>query len=528
MKTRYRWVLAVVVAVALAAVGFYAAVGPRSPRGEGAPAAPQVEAWLTDEAPSEPLALVGAAPSKGELRSAVAGANVIICLLDEARSDHFGCYGYARPTTPNVDKLAPDSIVFTQHFCPIAFTRTSTTSLLTSQYPDTHSVFRRQQLSPSAFTLESALADAGWSTAFFTANVWASPACGVGEDFGFIWTNASGQAERLGPGLSDMQDAFEKPELMLQQVSQWLKTEPRQPFFAYLHFRHPHKPYDAPADMQGLFAGAEPPGLKKGEGRYPPRQTTVGAEPDDSPPWEVVNQYDANLRYADWAVGELERILREQGVFDNTLLMITSDHGVPLGERENSNRQWCVYEEAVRIPLVIKFPGESGPAGSVGALTETIDLLPTILDLFDIPYPRVRVQGQSLLDLLTGSRTAVRDYAFARTEELPRKNPANRLKSPERYLVRGLRWALILPQGDTDRELYDLKTDPGQTRNVAAEHPGQTEKMMLAFRAFAATQTRAPLDFVDPKYTPPVRPEAPSVEMTEEARKQLRALGYVE
>jgi len=521
VKTRRRWVFASAIVVALAALGGYVALGLRSTPREKAPAVLEAEAWLTDETQGEAVALVGAVPGEEELRAAAKGGNVIICLLDEVRPDHCSCYGYPRETTPNVDRLAPGSVVFTKHFCPVPFTRSSTASLLTSQYPDTHNVFRRQELPPSVFTLESALADAGWSTAFFTANIQASPAFGLGQDFGYTSSGTGGDAVDAGAGFSAPQSAFEKPEPLLQQISEWLKRGPRRPFFAYLHFRHPHAPYDAPADMQRLFAGVEPPGLKKGEGRYLASRVAGLPSSDGSPYWEKLNQYDANLRYADWAVGELEKILREQDAFDNTLLIITSDHGDTFGEREKGSRRWCMYDEAVRIPLVIRFPRESGPTGYVRALTETVDLLPTILNLFDVPYPREQVQGRSLLPLLTGSKTAIRQYVFARTDE-------GRPKIPASYLVRDLRWALILQQGGKNRELYDLEADPGQTRNVIAQHPEQAQKMIRGFRGFAATQTRPPLDFVDPEFTPPPHSGAPLAEMTEDTRRQLRALGYVD
>ncbi len=524
----------------LAALVGYATLGPRSTEREESPAAPAgplgksaagrpgasaVQARLTDEPEGKAVGLVGAPPGEEELRAAAKGANALICVLDDARHDHLGCYGYPRETTPNVDRLARESVVFTKHFSPITFTRPSTASLLTSQYPDTHNVFGKRELSPSAFTLESALGGAGWSTAFFTANIQASPTLGLGRDFDYTRMNTrmnpSRAAGAMRAGFFGPANAFGGPELLLRHVSEWLESGPRRPFFAYLHLRHPHAPYDAPAEMQELFAGIEPPGLSKGEGRYLASRAAGPPNPEGSAPWEELNRYDANLRYADWAVGKLEKILREHGVFDNTLLIITSDHGDTFGERRDGNRRWCVYDEAVHIPLVIRFPGKSGPVGSVGALTETVDLLPTVLDLFGLAYPSEQIQGRSLLPLLTGSKTAVREYVFARTDE-------GRPKSPASFLVRDLRWALILRQGSRDHELYDLRADPGQIRNIIVERPEQAGKMIRGFYAFAEAQTRPPLYFIDPEFEPPPAPEVPSVEMTEDTRRQLRALGYVD
>jgi arylsulfatase len=512
----------------LAAMGGYAVVRLRLfERGKGR-AAPAETAGTTavgrsgaaavaghpDEELGEAVAQAGPPPSEQELRAAAKGANIVICLLDDARYDHFGCYGYPRETTPNVDRLARHSLVFTEHFCQIPYTRPSTASLLTSDYPDTHRIFGRSgQLSPSTFTMESGLRDAGWHTAFFTANIYASPAMGLGRDFDY-----ARRAMGFGPGKPRQ---WGGPEPLLQWMSDWLDGGPRQPFFAYIHFTQPHGPYDAPQHMVELFAGTEPPGLRAAQSR-PSRASGAGlARADDRADWRPVNLYDANLRYADWAVGELEQILREHGVFDNTILIITADHGEPFGEHATP-RRWSVYDEAVHIPLVVKLVGEHRPVGSVEALTQTVDLLPTMLDLLGIAYPREQVQGRSLLPLLAGKRKELNEYVFARTDQaLPPTRQAS-------YLVRSRRWALILQQGGKQRELYNIKADPYQRRNLIAEQPEQAQKMIRAFRLFAAKQATPPLDFVDARFTPPSQPKAPAVKVTKEMRRELRALGYLD
>lgn len=537
MKTRCWWCYGLaIVLVFAAAVGYTIVRLCWRERGQ-ARAAPADEAPITavgrpsasaprarhlDEGPSERVAHAGPQSFAEELRSSVKGANIVICVLDAARHDHLSCYGYPRETTPNIDRLARQSLVFAQHFCQVPHTRPSTASLLTSQYPDTHNLFGRHgQLSPSTFTMESGLKAAGWQTAFFTSNVHASPVMGLGLDFDYRRGHPRSGGGGIPAAHISSRYLWGGPEQLMRQVSDWLEGGPRQPFFAYIHFRQPHFPYDPPKEMIELFAGTEPPRLQAGRGR-PSRASGDGvAHADDSLDWNV-NLYDANLRYADWAVGELEEVLRQHGVFDNTLFIVTSDHGELFGEHEhNVVRRRCPYDEAMHIPLVVKFPGKAGPVGSVGALTQTVDLLPTILDLFAIPYPREGVQGRSLLPLLTGEKEEVNEYVFARTDEGQPKYPAS-------YVIRNLRWVLILRQGGRDRELYDIKADPGQTRNVIAEEPEQAKKMVRAFRLFAATQARPPLDFVDAGYTPSPQPKAPPVRLTEDMRRQLRALGYVD
>jgi arylsulfatase A-like enzyme len=305
-------------------------------------------------------------------------------------------------------------------------------------------------------------------------------------------------------------------------MSDWLDAAPGQPFFAYLHFRQPHFPYDPPHEMIQLFAGTQPPGRPAAPSR--PSRSSPSSSPRTTEPieWRKVNGYDANLRYADWAVGELEQILRQHDAFDNTILIITADHGEEFGEHGFLPRKWSPYDEVMHIPLVVKLVGKHPPAGSVEALTQTVDLLPTILDLLGIAYPADQIQGRSLLPVLAGKKEQVNDYIFARTEQgLPPTRTAC-------YLVRSLRWALILQQGGKQRELYDLQADPGERRNVIAQQAEQAEKMVRAFRLFAAKQATPPLDFVDARFTPPPQPKTPGVKVTEEMRRELRALGYVD
>jgi arylsulfatase/uncharacterized sulfatase len=176
-----------------------------------------------------------------------------------------------------------------------------------------------------------------------------------------------------------------------------------------------------------------------------------------------------------------------------------------------------VYDELVRVPLVIRLPGRERPVARVSALTQTVDILPTVFDLFAIPYARETVQGHSLLPILTGEAERVRDYLYATC------------RGPHRsYLVRDHFWSLILYEGGALRALYDLASDPSQTRNVVTQRPGQADAMIAAFRGFAGTQRLSPLNFVDPDARAEPLPPARDVELSDETRRQLKALGYID
>ncbi|UCC69147.1 MAG: sulfatase, partial [Armatimonadota bacterium] len=400
---------------------------------------------------AEPVSLTTSTPTEGELRSLVAGSNIVICVIDGARVDHIGCYGYSRDTTPNMDRLAGQSLVFEQHFCQYPQTKPSTASLFTSLYPDSHLTFARRTMAGAVFTMAQGLKAAGFHNGFFSSNHWASPQMGIGGDFdwigrfGGIGNRSAAQGDRgsrSSPGKRSSK-RVRSPEALLALMQEWLEQPPPQPFSAYCHFLPPHHPYSAPDEFKEVFAGKPVPGFW--QGKYPFRGIVEKGGPAEhkSPTQELVNLYDANLLWADWAVGEVERLLREAGVFDDTLFIVTADHGETFGEHGYKWHPPCPYDEVIRIPLLIKLPGDKGPVGRVRALTQTIDLLPTILDLCQAPYPREEVQGRSLVPLLTGESDKINDYNFARTTgTLPA------------YVVHDLRWALLLYEGGKLRALY--------------------------------------------------------------------------
>ncbi|UCC68588.1 MAG: sulfatase [Armatimonadota bacterium] len=448
------------------------------------------------------------APSRAaaeKLRAAAKSANLVICIIDAARADHVGCYGYSRDTTPNIDRLARDAMVFEQHFAPYCQTKPSTASLFTGLYPDTHLVVGNSMMPADQFTMARGLASGGLETVLFSSNPVASPAMGIGEDFRTVFTQRQGR-ERL---------ADSTPEALLGVFSRWLEQGHRSRFFAYLHFVPPHLPYDAPPVLKELFAGQEPPNAWQGGFRFPevePRER--GREPPPLDEW--VNLYDANLRWADWAVGQVGCLLQERGVLDNTILVVTSDHGEAFREHGYKYHSRGLYDELLHAPLIIRFPGEERVVGRVSALTQTVDLLPTVFELFGIPYPREEVQGHSLLPLISGEASRVREYVYAAS--------GGRVDS---YLIRDQRSALILFEGGRVRALYDLERNPRQTRNVIEDQPERAAEMVAAFRAFAETQRRPPLHFIEADAKAEEVPRPPEVKLSDETRRDLRALGYL-
>jgi arylsulfatase A-like enzyme len=442
-------------------------------------------------------------------------ANLVICVLDAARADHFGCYGYPRDTTPNVDRLAKQGLLFAHHFTAATFTKTSTASLFTSLYPDSHLVLENQNspgIPEGTFTLAKGLAAAGLRTALFSSSPFLSREQGMATGFQDAYDLST-----MGRRSAELSWS---PEPLLRRFGQWLGTHHQKRFFAYLHIMAPHDPYAQPIAFSEQFTDT-PPGYRPE--RYHPAQypVPIGNDAARYPPlpgW--INAYDANLRYADWVVGEVEAKLRAAGVLDRTVLVITADHGEAFGEHGYVTHGGPVTDETSRIPLIMVVPEGTHP-GRVTALTETVDLLPTLCELLGADYPKKEVQGRSLVPVILGQSDRLHDYVFTRAMQAV-ECPADFAK----YAIRDNTHALVLYENGKWRLLYDLQADPGETKDVAAAQPQVERKMADAFRAFAKQQRRPPLAFLGEAAPAPASAAPPRKGLTPEQERTLRALGY--
>jgi arylsulfatase A-like enzyme len=278
----------------------------------------------------------------------------------------------------------------------------------------------------------------------------------------------------------------------------------------------PHGPYIAPPDVKHRFHGDDPPNAWRSD--YPFEGVEIEQRKGAAswPQERFINLYDGNMVYADWAVGEVERLLREAGLFENTLLIVTADHGEAFGEHGYRGHTFSAFDESIHVPLLMRLPGERPASARVSGLTQVIDLLPTILDLFGVEYPAGEIQGRSLLPLLSGDVDEVNRYVFARAGG-----------DPPSYIVRSRDHMLLLYRGGRLRALYDLEADPRQTRNVIADQPEPAAELLAVFQTFAQSQAAPPMDFIDPDAPPPDLPDAHEVHVTDEMQRSLRALGYL-
>jgi arylsulfatase A-like enzyme len=404
-------------------------------------------------------------PAKlGEAREAP-GTNVVVITLDTTRADHLGVYGYERAYTPNLDRWAKQGTVFWQAIAQIPLTNPNHASLFTSKYPRSHGVLRNGWLLDDVhLTLAEILAERGYATAAFVSCMpLKAKISGLQQAFQTYDDHFSlfdqytslmilGLANRLtGESLLER-----KADEVTESALAWLEENPGRPFFLWVHYFDPHFPYIPPPAYEQL---------------HPPT--------DNSEVARQIALYDGEISFTDEQVGRLLNKLETAGMIDNTVLVITADHGESLGEHDYYyDHGRFLYEPSMRVPLIIVYP----PAVEAGLIindqVQTIDIMPTILHLLGLP-PVDGMQGV-LLPLSAGEASA-QTAAFGHTF------PEQKEPRGEKYSVRQGGWKYIqTPQADL-AELYNLTTDPGEINNLVNVETAIAQQLEAELSEWLAT-----------------------------------------
>jgi arylsulfatase A-like enzyme len=472
---------------------------------EVAPVRGERFAWVVLGAPrvlgragADPLGPSSASPADAAraepIRKAVAGSNVLLVILDAARAGNFGAYGYPRSTTPHLDRIASEGVLFERAFTPAVYTLAAMSSLWTSQYPDRHhsEVSFSARLPRDRLTLAELLSAQGVLTTAFVANAVAG--AGFGFDRGFTEFN---EVFRI---LGSRGDVFRKA------LPPWLAAHKDRRFFAYVHFREPHWPYDPEPPFDTRF-GPEGP-VPKAARRDMRWITDVNQGRRPLSPEErdhLVRLYDGNLAFADQEVGAIRASLEAAGLWDRTVLIVAADHGEGLFEHGWIGHNVQLFEESIHIPLIMRFPPGRGPAGKrVGALVDLLDLAPTIADLFGVlgqGGSREAFQGRSLLPVIAGAPG--KPAVLARS-----------VWDRPRYALRDERFKFHYDTRSGEERLTDLAADPGETRDAAPHEPVRAAYYRQALHHWTLNLAGRPRATEEARLTP-------------EQCENLKALGYV-
>lgn len=414
-------------------------------------------------------------------------ADVVLITLDTTRVDRVGAYGYTLETTPVLDALAAQGVRYERAWTTSPWTLPSHGSLLTGKLPSRHGAtyraedgeiglgeivagvddrFRVSALAESEITLAELVSANGWSTAAFVAGPWLAPPFGLLQGY-----------DHRDADVADL--AGRSAEEITNAAIAWLAGVPReQPVHVLLNYFDPHAPYAPPAGF--TLDGAKTPAAR----------------------------YDGEIRYMDAQIGRLFDALREAGRFEGALVVVVSDHGELFGEHGLRRHGFYLYEELLRVPLLVKHPG-AHRAGEVStAVVSVVDVLPLIGDVLGLEVPGG----------LDGQAVGTRRVAFGEFHQNPAVD-AVRGQRVDRDLIAAIEWPwkLISSDDGTD-ELYRLDQDPGE-REDRLEEPSAAEALAALSRQVAAA--RAASSVRDREGRRPA-------EASPELRARLRALGYID
>ncbi len=291
---------------------------------------------------------------------------VIVVLIDTLRQDHLHCYGYERETSPNIDAFRNDSVMFSQLVPPSSWTRPSVASLLTSVYPGVHGAQDRGDRVRSGVTwLADVIDGQGYESHAVLTNPNCFSAWGFGDDFDCAfemetadWMTADTDTDAMDIGIRTIRELGHRP------------------YFMYLHMLAPHSPYAPPPPYDTRFTG--------GNGKLNGTQQ------------HTLNLYDGEIAYFDDLFGDMITALKAQGVYDSSLIVLLSDHGEEFWDHGGTAHGHTLYEEQLRVPLLIKFPKNRFAGASFDGLVEMVDVAPTLLDILDMTPP-ADFQGVSVL-----------------------------------------------------------------------------------------------------------------------------------
>ena len=474
----------------------------------------------------EPPASRGEIPPAASAVPSSDGYSVFIIVLDAASAEFFGLYGDPHDTSPAIDAFARESVVFENAYSQSATTTASSVSLLTGVRGTTH-LMTGQNVLPAQFkTAAERFSAHGYRTYGFISNPFAgAPELGLERgyhDFVPIYANDDLQDTRATEGSTGF--IVSLPGDLNKAVFARLAGFTPRGTFAYFHYLQPHKPYDAPAKYE---AATRLDGLNGPNGPSTARCTCSGAGcPCGTASWESLSdlfdeanrtgratastiehlkaRYRANLRYLDDGIAALFERLRRDGLWDESLVVLMSDHGDAFFKHQRFGHNRTLYDDMVRIPLMIKFPRSLGVAPRrLPQLIESVDVLPTVFGALGLAIPRC-FEGESFWPLISGQPGgAPADEVIIATNRRDKHAIRN---ATHKYVV----------SSDGSEELYDLASDPDEQRNLAAERPDLVAALRGRLEAQVDITSTAAL------------PEENQLREDPEMNRLLETLGYLE
>ncbi len=465
--------------------------------------------------------------------------NLVFINIDSLRADHLGCYGYRRNTSPFIDSLAEKGMKFERALSNSAYTRESVSVLLSGRLPSSGAC-TGWYATPSrqVKNMGELFKEAGYKTAFFAnTNMLKDPDFTVGFDE--IQHLEKWGVSGNGPKLSRRAGEFMK---------KCANGKGKGKFMLYLHYLDPHGPYEPPDKYYLRFAKKKHPkplSLYKYVRKKCTKLIKQGFGPGRPRFEDLVLRYDAEIAFIDDSIRMLLDSLKEHNLADNTLVILTADHGEELLDHQFVEHAWTLYNESIHIPLIFHAPG-AVKAKVVREMVSTVDLLPTLLDIMEIPHGRKDFDGVSLFQYNEGGTAAAftpPEGPFIAELQIQHRNLLRTVVKGHWKYIAARRW---LPPAERPKalhnikefemdesrhldiwgpvvheELYDLSADPKETRNLAAgETKHEKHRHLKALLGRYSVHCRK-------KGLKPTGIKKDQKQLSEEEKKKLKSLGYL-
>lgn len=371
-----------------------------------------------------------------------AQSNVILITIDTLRADSLSCYNAHGAPTPNIDSLAKEGTIFKEVISPVPITLPSHCSIMTGTYPKYHTVHHNSlfKLPDSALTLAEVLKNNGYQTAAFIGAFPLASAFNINQGFDIYDENFNGK-----PQQNEYFFAERPAEDVINAATKWLQHGNSKPWFAWIHLFDPHQPYLPPDPYKQIYQK---------------------------------NPYYGEIAYVDNCLGKFMNFLKTSGKLNNTLIVLTSDHGEAFGEHGEINHGTFVYDTTLKVPLILWAKNSRLRNKIIESPSSLVDIMPTILDYLSFQIP-LKCQGTSLLALIKGENlttqaTYIETYApYLDYKWSPliswRQYPYKYIKAPK-------------------EELFRLDKDPNELNNLIKNLPWTASRMRSSLEAFLASQ----------------------------------------
>jgi len=458
--------------------------------------------------------------------------NVAFISIDSLRADHVSAYGYRRKTTPTLDRLARQGSLFENVVAESSWTLPTHVTMLTGLATSTHGVeqFTGARFGAESQTLAAILSGEGYRTFGVFSGPYLHPAFGLNHGFE-RYVSAEGDVVCVASDCNTSADALSEDEavkaahvaahesvtspLVTQRALDFIRSVRDEPFFLFLHYFDIHFDYVPPEEYAAKF---DPEYEGRITGKRFENNRAVHAFMNKRDLRHILALYDGEILFVDDYIGQVIRELKRNGFEENTLVVVTSDHGDEFFEHRGKGHGHTLFDEVIKVPLIMRLPGRIPPGSRVESQVRQVDIMPTILGLVGRPE---LAKGSDGLDLTAWLVTG---------EEPPRRTATSRLlhANGEYVSIRTNASKLLVHRSGTTEEvtLFDLKTDPAEKNPVfrgrqeaqAFETAGEFTELWRALMASSGA---------DERRTNASRGRGSEPVLSEELREQLRSLGYI-